>query len=80
MDPPQPMHLSPLEHVATPTPEGAYMPREEAWNLSTRHMRHGVDDLQRHWNKYGNLEGWLSLRSGIPNESGVGMLATRVQP
>lgn len=70
-EPEDPMHLSPLEHVATPVSPGSYIPREEPRMLPTRHMRHSWHDLQRHWNKYGNLEGWLSMRYLTPDEDGV---------
>lgn len=78
-EPEQPMHLSPLEHVATPVPESAYIDAEKAQRIASFAGMHHLVDLPHHMNKYGNLEGWLSLRHGIPGESGRGKRASQAE-
>lgn len=63
-EPEDPMHLSPLEHVATPIPD-----REYAKELQGAFK--GREWLRRQINKRGNLEGWESLRWQVPDENGV---------
>lgn len=76
-EPEQPMHLSPLEHVATPIPDGTYITAEKVQRIAPFAGMHHLKDLGSHMNKYGNLEGWMSLRTMIPDEDGVALYQRR---
>lgn len=71
--PPEPMHLSPFEHVATPLSEDDLILREETEELRKQFpclLRMSTDRLTQWLNTTGNLVGWKSYRSEIPNEEG----------
>jgi hypothetical protein len=70
-DPEEPMHLSPLEHQATPLTENEYVDQKDMQRLAELFpaLARSID-LQLYLNRRNNLQGWKSFRSTIPNESG----------
>lgn len=68
---PEPMHLSPLEHQATPLTEEEYLTQPDAVRLAALFpgLAHKMD-LPRWLNTVGNLVGWRSQRSSIVGEAG----------